>query len=318
MQNFELISRFPNLISYTQFHQILFVLTGVFSTCGNQFVYYQGAADKGTLFPVLAIYIGMVPVSYITLREEGNNIENSQGGGFNKKKIYYKNAFIISLFDFIANVFCIIGLVYAGSGIYQVIYSAVTVFSALLRRIFLKYSLSKQQWIAIFIATFGISMSTIGQSSTPEAFNVMIGILFTLLGTLFMSLVYVLNEYFMTRALNPPSPRELCSTIGSFGTLFCMTYIILYPLRNFDEMVVKNVVAHNGNIIVILSCYFLLVLSSFLHSWSFYYLMRSEGAVSTGILQPLRAVIVFFTSAIFYCDHQESQCYTKLKLFQLV
>jgi len=204
------------------------------------------------------------------------------------------------LFDFTANVFCIIGLIYAGSGIYQVIYSAVTVFSALLRRIFLQYSLSQQQWLAIIIVAFGISMSAMGQTSASEAFNVMIGILFTLMGTLFMSLVYVLNEYLMTRGPNPAPPRELCTTIGIFGSLFCLAYIILYPLRNFDEIVVKNVVEHNGNILVILCCYFLLVLSSFLHSWSFYYLMRSEGAVSTGILQPLRAVIVFFTSAIFF------------------
>jgi len=55
------------------------------------------------------------------------------------------------------------------------------------------------------------------------------------------------------------------------------------------------------------------VLSSFLHSWSFFYLMCNEGAVNTGILQALRAVMVFITSAILYCDEQESQCYTKFK-----
>lgn len=38
-------------------------------------------------------------------------------------------------------------------------------------------------------------------------------------------------------------------------------------------------------------------------------MLGSSGAVTTGIMQSLRAVCVFAISSVLYCSHQESQCF---------
>jgi len=59
--------------------------------------------------------------------------------------------------------------------------------------------------------------------------------------------------------------------------------------------------------------YLCLILSSFGHSFAYYYLLSYVGAVSTGILQALRAISVFILSAYYFCSVDLSQCFTMWK-----
>ena len=43
---------------------------------------------------------------------------------------------------------------------------------------------------------------------------------------------------------------------------------------------------------------------------TYFALMGSLGAVSTGLLQCMRAVVVFMISSVLFCSRQESQCFT--------
>jgi len=54
-------------------------------------------------------------------------------------------------------------------------------------------------------------------------------------------------------------------------------------------------------------------LGNFVHSVSFFYLLTSIGAVSTGILKSLQAVIVFTLAHFMYCERDQAQCITPVK-----
>lgn len=50
-------------------------------------------------------------------------------------------------------------------------------------------------------------------------------------------------------------------------------------------------------------------LSQLAHGLTYFLMLGSSGAVTTGIMQSLRAVCVFAISSVLYCGHQESQCF---------
>lgn len=49
--------------------------------------------------------------------------------------------------------------------------------------------------------------------------------------------------------------------------------------------------------------------SQLAHGLTYFMMLGSSGAVTTGIMQSLRAVCVFAISSLLYCSHQESQCF---------
>lgn len=50
-------------------------------------------------------------------------------------------------------------------------------------------------------------------------------------------------------------------------------------------------------------------LSQLAHGLTYFMLLGASGAVTTGIMQSLRAVCVFVISSLLYCSQQESQCF---------
>lgn len=50
-------------------------------------------------------------------------------------------------------------------------------------------------------------------------------------------------------------------------------------------------------------------ISQLAHGLTYFMLLGESGAVTTGIMQSLRAVCVFVISSLLYCSRQESQCF---------
>lgn len=83
-------------------------------------------------------------------------------------------------------------MVYCGSGLFQVAFSSVAIFSAVYSRIFLKTNVSAIQWLGIAIVTSGLIVSPL--SSNSQGKSPVTGILLTLLGAQFYSISYIVNE----------------------------------------------------------------------------------------------------------------------------
>ena len=83
-------------------------------------------------------------------------------------------------------------MVYCGSGLFQVAFSSVAIFSAVYSRIFLKTNVSAIEWLGIAIVTSGLIVSPL--SSNSQGKSPVTGILLTLLGAQFYSISYIVNE----------------------------------------------------------------------------------------------------------------------------
>ena len=91
-------------------------------------------------------------------------------------------------------------MVYCGSGLFQVAFSSVAIFSAVYSRIFLKTNVSAIQWLGIAIVTSGLIVSPL--SSNSQGKSPVTGILLTLLGAQFYSISYIVNEAITDAALS--------------------------------------------------------------------------------------------------------------------
>ena len=90
-------------------------------------------------------------------------------------------------------------MVYCGSGLFQVAFSSVAVFSALYSRVFLKTYISSVQWLGITIVTVGLVISPLSSNTTGA--SPVTGILLTLLGAQFYAVSYIVNEFISVRLL---------------------------------------------------------------------------------------------------------------------
>lgn len=225
------------------------------------------------------------------------------------------------------NVTGVLGLIFAGSGVFQVVYSSVVLFTALLSRVFLNKSPQPKQWLALFLITLGLAVSALGgvgsKSSAPtdasqaSSHTVMIGMLFTLISACFYSCSYTLVEHTLQDPKDAPSERDLQAYAGLYGLILISCYMAIYTVPNWETLVAQSVAAKHGRMSNVYVAYGTLALSCFLHSVSYYKLVRNVGAVSTGVLQALRAVSVFGISSLVFCSQHSEQCVTTAKMISM-
>ncbi|KAI8814713.1 hypothetical protein BJ742DRAFT_784079 [Cladochytrium replicatum] len=332
-------------------NQVLFLITGLFTTLATQWLFYMNAADSASMLTVLTTYIGMVAIALVPSRmvEHHRKHEDDHipiaGISHGQKRTWWdewgnvphSSMFVIAVIDVFGNLVLTVGLFYVGSGLYQVIYSSVIVFTALMARVFLKRNLTIGQWIAVITITFGLSLNALGGGSSKsqtgdihsgesEEARVAFGFLITLTGTAIYAMVYILNDHLMSstspffESLKPlfgipkrsptvpfvaPVPRQQCFWVGLYSALLCLLLMLLISLPHLAHLALNS----PGVILA----YLLLVLSALGHNVAYFVLLERIGAVATGILQALRAVIVFALSHMFFCATDSAQCYSVVK-----
>lgn len=298
-----------------------FLLSGVLSTLITQNLFNVGAADKSTILTVFVQYFGMCLCKFVPAPEKANappknTVLLAPPKSFSTApKEIKRGIYIIIFFELIANVLSTIGLSIIGSGIYQVIHAAVIIFNAILSRYFLNKKLNLKQWIAIVGIAFGLSLSAIGKDGKLTSPIILLGILINLIGTVCYSIVYVLNERHLKLPGGPTTVQQ-SSWIGIGASSLCFIYIIVYTLPNYKELIVDKVHENYGNepYYWIYISYLLLLLTHFLHAYTYFWILDASGAVTTGVLQSLRAVTVFFFSSYFFCSIDSAQCLTIYKV----
>ncbi|KAI9476454.1 MAG: hypothetical protein EXX96DRAFT_577229 [Benjaminiella poitrasii] len=342
---------------YIGFHQIMFLVSGLCTTLGIQWLFYHGAATGDSYLAQFAQYLGMVLVGLIIpilvknkrkgyskvtqeeeLATEHNNINMVQINHddisttastdvnipaqdvvlYEEGSISHKSVIKLSVLDVFAN-FCVtIGFSIVGSGMYQVIYSSVVIWCAILNWLLLSRSLTKMQWLAIFGTSAGLAVSSMGnfpqQSETSEEATkmtlLMFGTLMTLGGTFFYSCVYVYSDYIMSQHKPPPLPARLCFCTGIYTSLISLIWIAVYTLPRFDELIH---IKESTTVESVWLMYVLVIVANATHSWNYYELIERTGSVATGILQGLRAVLIYVISDSWYCKTDPAQCFTKFK-----
>ncbi|CAG8504523.1 15995_t:CDS:2, partial [Dentiscutata heterogama] len=244
-----------------------------------------------------------------------------------------------SLLDITANFALTIGFFYVGSGMFQVIYSSVVIWCAILSFIFLGRKLLFVQSLCIFGVFIGLALSALGiyqdqgdQHSTPppatatgptllHSFNMsstMFGMILTSFATFGYACVYVVSDQiFIVRASNelPPSPEKACFLVGSCCSCLSILYIIFYTIPNWNSLVTDEIAkkAEHTSTFTIVTIYLMLIFASFIHNLAYYQLIKQIGNVSTGLLNSIRAIVVFGLSHIMFCEIDNGQCFNVWK-----
>ncbi|KAF9097459.1 hypothetical protein BGX29_008067 [Mortierella sp. GBA35] len=231
----------------------------------------------------------------------------------------------VAVMDVIANAMVTVGFFYVGSGMYQVIYSSIVIWCAILTRIFLSRKLNNIQWVAIVGVTIGLAISAVGtvQDASPDGpvqswIEKSFGALITLGATFLYSCVYVLSDKVLSTFKPTPIPEKVCSMVGGYASLFTFLYLCVHTFPNWKAEVMDVVAERQGSGIGILLVYPLLVISSLLHSLNYYVLLSRINNIAVGIMQSLRAVLVFVMSHYLFCGVSATQCFNQWKFLSAI
>lgn len=280
--------------------------------------------------PVLANFIGisgalLVPSSEPAVAYQGEEIVESKR--HSKWLSHHKRFALIATFEVLGNVLGVLGLIFAGSGLFQVVYASVVIFTALFSKTFLGRNPQPKQWLCLFLITLGLAISAFGNSSslnsdttasnsdtTRETF---IGMTLTLFCAILYASSYVGVEFTLSEP-EAPSERNIQAFTGLYGLTIISVYILVHTIPNWNTLVLANIEAKKGSLSWVFIAYALLSLSSFLHGISYYKLVGSVGSVSTGVLQSLRAISVFAISSLAFCGSHAEQCVTNAKILSMI
>lgn len=332
---------------------VLFVFTGLVQTVCIQAVLYSGGGDRPTFLLALPNYLGIVFV-YILGGRVFRFLDNFgvwTAGGVESNRVHVaiysqrpKNECQLSLFQRIFHrdrrklfilafnelggfLTGLTGLSIAGSGLYQVVFSGATVFTALLTTFFLRKRLTLLQWLSVALITLGLMITAEQVAHMPSdaaTASLISGIMFVLVSCLFYSTNYVIAEYLLdshhtpdscedSQSLPPPSGLDLSLYTGGSCLIIFLVYVLAHTVPNWNTLVTTSIARHHGNTTLIFEYYVYLCIASFFHAISHYDVVATVGAVPVGVLNALRAVSVFAVSSWLFCSHQASQCYNSRK-----
>ncbi|CAG8778423.1 6830_t:CDS:2, partial [Racocetra persica] len=269
-----------------------------------------------------------------------DTLENTNDKFSNQKEVVNYNFIIAaSLLDVTANFALTIGFFYVGSGMFQVIYSSVVIWCAILSLIFLGRKLSAVQSLCIIGVFVGLALSALGISQNQDdqhtipppttatgptilhSFNMsstMFGMILTSFATFGYACVYVVSDQiFIVRVPNelPPPPEKACFLVGSCCSCLTMLYVIFYTIPNWNSLVTEEIAKKAGyaDTFTIIIIYLILVFASFVHNLAYYQLIKRIGNVSTGLLNSIRAIVVFGLSHVMFCKMDDGQCFNVWK-----
>ncbi|KAH9095051.1 putative TPT domain-containing protein [Aphanomyces euteiches] len=151
-----------------------------------------------------------------------------------------------------------------------------------------------------------MAFSAMGQSNGGrDAGTVLMGCLNTVIAAAFYGGNYGLIKYHVTTTR---TTRALLKD----GHCLCFAHLDLsnvLVLPQWTHVITEPVIKAQGNPMHILGALGLYTLSQLAHGLTYFMMLGSCGAVTTGIMQSLRAVCVFGLSSVLYCSRQESQCF---------
>lgn len=312
---------------YIHMMRIAFLATGVWWGVGMQLMVYAGVAERPTAqLPTLDWYGGMllslIPGRFLLLKCDLRHptCTTTLGCIPGQPKLppwrpMFTNVDVIvaSVCDVVGTTLTAIGLTMSGSAIFGIIFSSVSSWAALLRWIILGERLKPVQVLGILLVTSGLVLSAAGEdTSSTTGKRVVVGIALTLIGTVGYGLEYVLCERALVRG-DGLTPIDFLWYMGVWGTLLIGAYLCVYTVPRWEVLVAqptRDADASTGYLVFLFASH---TINNWIHNIAWFVICQIEGSVSTGLLQGLKAILLFAASSVAFCHRQESQCLTPAK-----
>jgi len=148
-------------------------------------------------------------------------IKDSDDRAWPTKPLFIK-ASLIALFDIFAQSMVYTGNNLAGPTIFAIIYSSVTIWTALYSKVLLNRILNKLQWMGVILVVIGLSLTASDTKKVGD--RVFFGAMLILVGSSFHGLTYVLSERIMTAAHERISIRANCAVQGMVATIVLLIW----------------------------------------------------------------------------------------------
>ena len=268
-----------------------------------------GIADPRCQLYMVAYYIGPACMGFTFLPSSSS---------FRISKSHVKAAGIACL-DVMAQSINYTGAILAGPTIFSIVYSSVTVWTALQSRFVLGRWLSPLQWCSVFIVFGGLLL--LKNSATDNGKDVMDGTILSVIGSAMHALTYVLSEAVMTTG-EKLSVRVNCFIQGLVACSFFMVWQLLFTVRHFEEYIESPMKEAKATVNQALFILFLIAVANLIHALSFFHTLRHfpGGSTSAGVMKGLQATLVFVTTAVAFCGRRggEEMCFSFNKFISLI
>ena len=287
----------------------IYVLSGATQPLLMTLVKSIGLGDPTCQVYMLFYYIGPTLVIFSLccsplsspLSSSNNDDNNTNNHVIPPPKIIFK-ASSIAILDIIAQSMNYTGSTMAGPTIFAIIYSSVTIWTAIYSYLLLSRNLSFIQWSSIIIVFFGLLLTSINSISVGQ--HVFHGTILIIVGSSLHALTYVLSEIIMTH--EKLSLQLNCSIQGIVACIIYLIWQCIYTRRYYNEKIAIPMMNNGTTITFALLVLFSLSTSNLIHATSFFYTLKyfPGGATSAGVMKGLQAVLVFVFSSLVYCHYE--------------
>lgn len=226
----------------------------------------------------------------------------------------------VVLWDIGSTILNYTGASMAGPTIFGIIYSSVTIWTAVFSQIFLGRKMNHWQWTNVLIVFAGLLITATDSVNTGN--NVFKGSCFVIFGSLMHGLTYVMTEAVMTvgeKRLTIVQNNFVQASVASFLFLW---WQFLYTVPHYDELIRKPM--HDAGTTIGYGSFLLLAFgaSNIVHWITFLHIVYHfpGGSTSAGVMKGLQAVCVFFFTSLLYCNRigGTEMCFSKSKFISLV
>jgi drug/metabolite transporter (DMT)-like permease len=226
--------------------------------------------------------------------------------------------FPVALFDLADTGLTVFGLKTVGSSVYIVVFSSVTVWTAMIRWCILKRAISALQWAGVLTITAGLAVA--GVAGQSQGFNAVffLGVLSTLGAALCDAFMYVSSEKAMSKeGTQAPSEHEVCAGVGAINLALVALYIGCYSAAGMWSVWVSGPINNSTGAVLIPSTpgivagvYVALAVVLLVHYLSFYFVVNTSSSVTAGVNKACQSAGVFVLSDLLFCGLDRRECFS--------
>lgn len=309
-------------LSLTVLCAVIYMVSGSIQPVLMTLASDAGLADPRCQLYMVAYYVGPACLGATVCCNGGDNHVNDNASSSSLNGISrdsFAKAASIACLDIIAQTINYTGAIMSGPTIFSIIYSSVTVWTAVQSRILLGRRLNILQWLSVLVVFAGLLI--LKDSATNNGQKILRGAILSFCGSALHALTYVLSEIVMTSG-EKLSVRANCFIQGLVACSAFVLWQLMYTRVHFDKLIRAPMIeAQTTNVGAILIL-FSIAVANLVHSLTFFHTLRHfrGGATSAGLMKGLQAVLIFATTAIIFCGRKGGQemCFSSNKLASLL
>jgi drug/metabolite transporter (DMT)-like permease len=223
---------------------------------------------------------------------------------------------VSAMLDILAGRCLYAGLARVGGGLFTVIYSSCTAWTALFSH-FAGNRLHLYQWVGVGVVTLGLvcsGLANLGQPAELDGVRLAWGFGLCVLGSMLHSILICYMNARLQDSRVSLCAMEFCAVMGAMET----AVLVLTGAASF-AVASPGVSFHRADANALASLLLALIGCNWVHAIAFFLTLTDAGPVFSALLKAIQMVCVFALSALFFCSlEQPTQCATIGKCFTVM